>query len=506
MVLCCSNSKSALVRNTMDSVNQYIIFDKYIKALAEQKLTEQTKYRAQVEGVSYSKKVNREGLYEKSKKRHLNALKSVRDIYLKGSTRKLTDNRNKLSNTKKSVQIIKPNTGFVTYCEIASVHGFRWLVGATIRQRVFWLIILGLMLVTVSFTLWTSMSLHEDDPTILYTEPRTIWDSSFPSITLCNFNYISKRKLNKLLNEDFSPQTIQQIRPYLRYLLYNVLPVNATPTEYQYLDMILKSKNYTHLEFLQKISPDCQSQLIRCKLHDHIRPCRELFQRIETENGFCCSFIYDENLLGKDTKGQTMSFGYRWGLTILLDPQVEDYYASRSKLAGFQIFSHETADRISMDYPHQMVFARNEIDIRVTTSLTYAIPYVRRYDVDMRRCYFNNERKLLTFSNYTQYTCFLDCRSRQMLATCGCVPPLWSRTSNWSICTLTQASCVKANMERIMRTINHVHRDVEPYKSNPNSERYICQCYPNCNLYIYNTYYDVTPLERNFSMNDMEFL
>ncbi|XP_012160054.1 pickpocket protein 11 isoform X2 [Ceratitis capitata] len=269
--------------------------------------------------------------------------------------------------------------------------------------------------------------------------------------------------------------------------------------------MILKSKNYTHLEFLQKISPDCQSQLIRCKLHDHIRPCRELFQRIETENGFCCSFIYDENLLGKDTKGQTMSFGYRWGLTILLDPQVEDYYASRSKLAGFQIFSHETADRISMDYPHQMVFARNEIDIRVTTSLTYAIPYVRRYDVDMRRCYFNNERKLLTFSNYTQYTCFLDCRSRQMLATCGCVPPLWSRTSNWSICTLTQASCVKANMERIMRTINHVHRDVEPYKSNPNSERYICQCYPNCNLYIYNTYYDVTPLERNFSMNDMEF-
>ncbi|XP_054083516.1 pickpocket protein 11-like isoform X2 [Zeugodacus cucurbitae] len=411
-------------------------------------------------------------------------------------------------NNLNETNVPKPKCSFQIYCEIASLHGFIYLVSTSRWQRLFWYFILCLMLYLSITTLWNSLSLNADNPTILYVGSKTgiMWGRSFPTITLCNMNRISKKKLNDLLIKDFSAESANRIRPFIPYLLYGSLPVNATSASYRYLHTILSSKNYTHKEFLQTISPDCESQLLRCKIHGQIQPCNALFRRVETQNGFCCAFNFDDVINGNQTAEElnihNNRFGYKWGLTVLLDPQVEDYYASRNKFAGYQIYSRSASDFISINQPNEIVFPRREIYVHITPLITEVATAVKWHDLHLRRCYLPKERKLLAFDDYSQQNCFAECRSRRMVKICGCVPPLWPRAHNWTVCTLMQASCVMSQIDSVMRTIHPSGKD---YKLNQKAERYICKCYPKCESLIYKTDYGNTILDRNYSISDLEF-
>lgn len=214
--------------------------------------------------------------------------------------------------------------------------------------------------------------------------------------------------------------------------------------------MILSSKNYTHSDFLEKISPDCESQLVRCKIHGQIYPCNVLFRRVQTQHGYCCAFNFNTVINGNQTAEELSihynRFGHKWGLSVLLDPQVEDYYASRNKFAGYQMYITSPSDFISINQPHQMVFPGNDAYIHITPIVTQASPLFKCHDLNVRRCYLPNEHKLLAFADYTQQNCFAECRSKKMVNICGCVPPLWPRAPNWTVCTLMQASCVMAQI------------------------------------------------------------
>ncbi|XP_069962877.1 pickpocket protein 11 isoform X3 [Bactrocera oleae] len=371
----------------------------------------------------------------------------------------------------------------------------------------FWCFILCSMLTLSIYTLWNSLSLNADNPTILYINTKTgiFWGKTFPTITFCNFNHISKKKLNELLIKDFSSDIADQIRPLIPYVLYSSLPVNATPAAYRSLHMLLTSANYTHSDFLQKISPDCESQLVRCKIRDQIYNCNVLFQRVQTQHGFCCAFNYDavinRNQTTEELSIHSNRFGYRWGLTVLLDPQVEDYYASRNKFAGYQIYTSTGNDFISINMPNQMVFPGDEIHIHAAQHITEATTLLKNQDLHWRRCYLPNERKLLAFPEYTQQNCFAECRSKKVWRICGCVPPLWPRAQNWTVCSLMQASCVMAQIDTLLRTIYPSDKD---YKTDLKAERYICDCYPECEYCIHRADFDGMTLDRNYSINNMD--
>ncbi|XP_017472051.1 PREDICTED: pickpocket protein 11-like [Rhagoletis zephyria] len=405
--------------------------------------------------------------------------------------------------THRNAVVLKTN--FDMYCEIASLHGFRNLLGATKWHRIFWYSILCILFAHSNILLYSLCNLYADNPTVLYLETTTgtIFSSSFPSVTLCNLNRISKKKVNELLKRDFSPQAAEQIRSHLDATLYSILPVNTTSVDFSLLKIILDSKNYTHTDFLEKITPDCRSQLLRCKLHGQVRLCSDLFQRVETQHGFCCLFDYRANVdTNQPSEIYTNRFGYKWGLSVLIDPQEEDYYASRHKLAGYQIFARKPTEFITMNTQYEMAFRREEIYVHVTPLETLYKSYVRRELVEKRRCYLPGEYKLTIFANYTHTNCLTECRTRLMLETCGCVPPLWPRAENWTVCTFIEANCVTANYDIFTRTLLNGRRD---YKTNAQAEKYICDCYPECRFHLYKMNYDVTRLDRNYSVNNRKF-
>ncbi|XP_018797892.1 PREDICTED: pickpocket protein 11-like [Bactrocera latifrons] len=248
----------------------------------------------------------------------------------------------------------------------------------------------------------------------------------------------------------FSSDTANQIRRLIPYVLYSALPVNGTPADYGTLHRLLTSANYTHSDFLEKISPDCESQLIRCKIIGQVHPCKVLFQRMQTQHGYCCSFNFNTIINGNQTAEelsiQSNRFGAKWGLSVLLDPQLEDYYASRYKFSGYQVYINNGYDFVNINDPHQLVLPGNSIHIHTTPSIIQATTLLKNENLQLRQCYLRTERKLLAFAEYTQQNCFSECRSEKVFKICGCVPPLWPRAQNWTVCTLLEASCIMAQI------------------------------------------------------------
>lgn len=190
--------KSTPIKNTTAIVPNYyfVIFDDYLRPKNRQIFDETTKKllefsRAHSKPVTLNQSIHEKWrlLVEKCTKQRVVKVKPLNNLLI--DTRKVNIHQN----------VPKSKSGFEIYCEMASVHGLSYLVCASRWQRVFWYSILCLMLSLSISTLWNSLSLNAAYPTslLLGTKTGIIWGNSFPAITFCNFNHISKKKINELL-------------------------------------------------------------------------------------------------------------------------------------------------------------------------------------------------------------------------------------------------------------------------------------------------------------------
>lgn len=93
-----------------------------------------------------------------------------------------------------------------------------------------------------------------------------------------------------------------------------------------------------------ELSQPCESMLKECSWKSISRPCMEIFKFVKTSNGFCCTFNYfgstEVQVLGEkeeDYRYYTGGAGIHFGLTVLLDPEVEEYISSIRPLPGFDV-------------------------------------------------------------------------------------------------------------------------------------------------------------------------
>lgn len=62
------------------------------------------------------------------------------------------------------------------------------------------------------------------------------------------------------------------------------------------------------------------------------------------------------------------------------------------------------------------------VDIKVMPMVFQSEPEVRRVKVDKRMCWFHDEVFLEHTNRYSYETCNTECRMRNYLETCGCIP------------------------------------------------------------------------------------
>lgn len=89
---------------------------------------------------------------------------------------------------------------------------------------------------------------------------------------------------------------------------------------------------------------------------------------------------------------------------------------------------------------------------------------LRAYSPEIRKCYFEDERKLVFFKIYSKAHCEFECYTNVTIKACDCVPFYLPRNKTTQICKFSQLNCIR-ELQNIYET-----------ESRPS-----CNCYPSCN-------------------------
>jgi acid-sensing ion channel, other len=94
---------------------------------------------------------------------------------------------------------------------------------------------------------------------------------------------------------------------------------------------------------------------------------------------------------------------------------------------------------------------------------------LRKYPPDVRRCYFDGERKLKYFKSYTKYHCDYECLANYTLDRCGCVKFSMPRSQDTPVCDLNRTMCYFDAMLHWPGKSEHGGSAIMP-----------CNCLPSC--------------------------
>ncbi|PSN42712.1 hypothetical protein C0J52_14302 [Blattella germanica] len=166
------------------------------------------------------------------------------------------------------------------------------------------------------------------------------------------------------------------------------------------------------------LTPKCEDLLVRCKWLGRHWNCSDLFKLRKTMEGYCCSFNYiretDEFYTGNSNVKVNVSLGwkvrspgYHMGLTVLVDPQPEDYYYPLISSYGTKILvfnPRDFPDTPSGGLIEKLVPPRSEVFFRLEATTVYAVPNVQSFDWKQRGCVFPSEGSALLGSYYSYRT------------------------------------------------------------------------------------------------------
>lgn len=112
--------------------------------------------------------------------------------------------------------------------------------------------------------------------------------------------------------------------------------------------------------------------------------------------------------------------GLPYGLSLLLDPNVDDYFCPASDSLGIRYILHTP-----LEMPHVMEFSsvadlEKEILIEVHPDVTNADDDIRNVEPNERLCLFGRERTLRFFRPYTGGNCEDECTADYLRKRCNC--------------------------------------------------------------------------------------
>jgi amiloride-sensitive sodium channel len=150
-------------------------------------------------------------------------------------------------------------------------------------------------------------------------------------------------------------------------------------------------------------------------------------------------------------------------------------YTCRDAGQGFKVVLHSPADFPVVSKSFFRVPMDQEVLVSVRPNLVTTSAGLRRHSPNVRRCYFDGERKLKFFKVYTQSNCELECLSDFTFKQCGCVKFSMPRDNNTRICSQTEVPCY--NDARMRWT--SVEFDLS------DTSKFKCRCLPSCTSIAY---------------------
>ncbi|KAJ8678553.1 hypothetical protein QAD02_014340 [Eretmocerus hayati] len=329
------------------------------------------------------------------------------------------------------------------FCLATGLHGYKYIVqnNRTKTERFVWAgivvisFICSLTLMRIAYRYNTAHSTL----TVIKSTHHGIWNYHYPAVTICNNNQISSRKVRdfvknlELLGGLSREFVLKEMRLLVELLDPGVFE-NEIHTNLTILQDIFDANNHSVLGVMKMIQPDCTRLLKSCKWKGNSTPCHELFEESYSRDGLCCSFNYlsSETRINKNNEPRRLTAcGYQTGLTILVDPEPNDYYSSLFGSYGVKVMLHHPHNYPDRSTEFKYVGMGVQVFLGMSPEDTQSTPGVRGLPLKVRDCVFDNEKlpKTLqslqsnfTWTRYSYTNCLNACRASTILYKCGCIP------------------------------------------------------------------------------------
>ncbi|OXU30069.1 hypothetical protein TSAR_017058 [Trichomalopsis sarcophagae] len=329
------------------------------------------------------------------------------------------------------------------FCLATGLHGYKYIVQSnrTTTEKAIWSLIvissLCCSLVCMKIA-WDYMSAHST-LTVIESTHHGIWNYPFPAVTICNNNQISYKRAREFvdnltilggLSKEFIFEEMQMLIEMIDpgvfdYDVYENLTL---------LQEVFDVNNYSVSQVMKMVRQDCSSLLKTCKWSGNSTPCHKLFEETRSRDGLCCSFnhIHSESKLQSKSEPRRLNAcGYQTGLTLLVDAEAEDYYASLYGSYGVKVVVHYPYNYPDRSDEFKLVGLGVQAFLGISPEETYSTPGVKDLSLKARDCTYNGKElpesmqlysHNFTWTKYSYSNCLNECRASTMIAKCGCVP------------------------------------------------------------------------------------
>ncbi|KOC68351.1 Sodium channel protein Nach [Habropoda laboriosa] len=408
----------------------------------------------------------------------------------------ITDRR---SSRSRFVRILLKYTKL--YCKYTKLAGFRYFVEpeATWFDRTLWFLVYAITVPMMIYTVYYGYVGFMETPLMTTVETESFFTQKldFPGVGICSINRISRRSAMELASEVFAANisrlSYDEILDMISQLgdLYDSEFI--TQKRFYRIDQLLTvfyDGYYNITDVMKRLTPQCSSILSKCHFHSAERNCTDIFQFRKTQDGFCCTFNYA--IKGDDTPLDT-GINHRMepikvqkltedgGLTVLLEPFLDDYFYPIFPSAGWKVMIFNP-----FDYPDMtsggvldiLISPKMYRSVEIQAIMFYSSRRIISYPVDKRDCVFADEMVTLR-AFYTYSDCIVDCKMEDMWKLCGCIPFYLPNRESRRVCNLEDVPCLSQHKSRWISVVPH--EDLYNDESLNNSRILHCyKCYSEC--------------------------
>ncbi|XP_037884233.1 sodium channel protein Nach [Glossina fuscipes] len=209
----------------------------------------------------------------------------------------------------------------------------------------------------------------------------------------------------------------------------------------------------------------CEDTLAECKFRDEYFECCKQFLPIYTEHGFCYAFnsrFYskEDSDLKTEVQYDLYETDKKWALLFELNVKADIY-----------VFSNE--DYFGKEFNPQVTWDLDQfVEVRISKKSTYTTDESRQLSISQRKCIFYDEVKLQYFpDDYTFSSCMKECRMRNAIKLCKCLPPFYRPTPDLRYCDIKELSCLEKHKQNITRNKDCRHCELGCSKTVYNIEK-----------------------------------
>ncbi|XP_049863648.1 sodium channel protein Nach-like [Schistocerca gregaria] len=382
------------------------------------------------------------------------------------------------------------------FCKATTLHGLKYITeeGRHWFERLLWLLGCAAGATAASILINLVWSQYITSPTITTVESThyPIWNVPYPAVTVCNINKVHLTNAVRLYEQSGIQDKLEEDEYYgfVQQLAEIIQPekVNQFQHNISELEQTLQEYSLAMETLMLRLTQPCSSLMVKCKWRGEITPCNQLFTMQKSDSGFCCSFNYYPPDVDADTNSylRVNGAGYLTGLTMLMDPRLEDYYAALFSFYGVQVLVHSPQDYPDISARGLIIAPQKEAFLQITAESTYSTPAVRTLNIDQRQCLFEDEsgeNRNLGRARYSYGNCVVYCRMEHLRKICNCTPYFYPSTGDTRQCGLLDVKCLAEH--------RRIFTNLKPPIFIPGlvdgQDGMSCDCHPSCTDINYRT-------------------